>query len=382
LFVVGCQPSLPTADYRLKTSMPSMGFPTNDMLALHRHIISPDSGGLLTGLARLGLCVPAGAYGAVALLRNRLYDRGWRRRHDAGLPVISIGNISAGGTGKTPLVAWLARQLLHAGLHPGVLSRGYGARHGGPDDENQMLGRLLPGVPIVVNPDRVAGAAEARSRHQPHVLLLDDGFQHRRIARDLDIVVLDALQPFGGGWMLPRGLLREPAAGLRRADFIVLNRALVAGQESVQAVRSRLSSLAPGVPVACCDMELRALRPLWADTPEHVVEDLAHGRWAAFCGIGNPEGFLKNLQAAGCDLARFAALPDHYEYSAPEVGQILADARREHCCGVLATEKDAAKLEHLLHEQPVPPLYAVQSELVFTHGEAALREAAVRTARS
>jgi tetraacyldisaccharide 4'-kinase len=145
------------------------------------------------------LHVPAAMFGAAATLRSALYDRGWLRSERLDAPVVSIGNLSAGGTGKTPMVAWVVRELQKRGLRPGLLSRGYGAQAGEPNDEALLLAELLPGVPHVQDPDRARGG-RALCELQVDVVVLDDGFQHRRLARDLDIVLIDALRP----WGLPR----------------------------------------------------------------------------------------------------------------------------------------------------------------------------------
>ena len=147
------------------------------------------------------------------------------RAQPIGVPVVSVGNLTLGGTGKSPMVRWLARWFRQSGVSPAVVSRGYGSAAGEANDEALELRLLLPDVPHVQNPDRVAGGREAVEKYGAQLVLLDDGFQHRRIARDLDIVLLDALTPFGYGHVFPRGMLREPVSGLRRADAVVLSRA-------------------------------------------------------------------------------------------------------------------------------------------------------------
>ncbi|MBN1393798.1 MAG: tetraacyldisaccharide 4'-kinase, partial [Pirellulales bacterium] len=164
-------------------------------------------------------------YAAAARLRNWMYDAGVKKVHKVDAPVVSVGNITLGGTGKTPMVRRLARWFIARGVRAAVVSRGYGSAAGQMNDEALEMRMLLPEVPHLQNPDRVAAAREAIEKLDAQLIILDDGFQHRRIARDLDIVLLDALNPFGFDRVFPRGLLREPLSGLRRADAVVLSHA-------------------------------------------------------------------------------------------------------------------------------------------------------------
>ena len=149
-------------------------------------------------------------YTAAIRWRNRRYDRGRAPVHRVGVPVVSVGNLTLGGTGKTPLVGWLGRWFCRRGVRAAVVSRGYGAAAGQPNDEALELRRSLPGVPHLQDADRVAAARQAITACAAQLVVLDDGFQHRRLGRDLDIVLLDALEPFGFGHVFPRGMLREP----------------------------------------------------------------------------------------------------------------------------------------------------------------------------
>ena len=176
--------------------------------------------------------------------RNRRYDCGAKAVHRIGVPVISVGNLTLGGTGKTPMVEWIVRQFLAQGKTVGIISRGYGA-HSGPNDEALELAWKLPGVPHVQDPDRVAAARRAIEEFGCQVLVLDDAFQHRRIARDLDIVLLDALEPFGYEHVFPRGTLREPLAGLARAHIVALSRADLLTAEQRSTIRDRVAQLSP-----------------------------------------------------------------------------------------------------------------------------------------
>jgi tetraacyldisaccharide 4'-kinase len=179
-------------------------------------IIRGQTRGPGASLACAGLGLASTAYGLGVAVRNAAYDRGWKTAHHARVPVISIGNITLGGTGKTPMVEWLARWYRRRGVRVTLLSRGYG-HEGGINDEGLVLEENLPDVPHLQDPDRVRLAEIAAVELEAELIVLDDGFQHRRLARDLDLVMLDALDPFGLRRLFPRGLLREPIRALRRA---------------------------------------------------------------------------------------------------------------------------------------------------------------------
>jgi len=292
----------------------------------------------------------AGLYRVAVGWRNRRYDRPGASER-AGIPVISVGNLTVGGTGKTPLVAWLTRHLLGLGRRPAVVSRGYGGRAGrgpllvsrgeGPlrpasdcGDEPWLLARTLAGALVVVGVDRVAGAQLAR-REGADVVLLDDGFQHRRLARDLDIVLLDADDPFGGGRLLPAGLLREPPDSLRRADLILVTRDPTPELlRSIQAETRRHNVAAPLLRAGHRTVGFfdGAGRPL--PGPARAV---------GFCGIGNPDRFRADLEASGLELVGFVPFSDHHVYSTAELSD-LARRARDGDADLVTTEKDLARL--------------------------------------
>src|SRR5215218_2325723 len=178
-----------------------------------RDVVSGRRIGLVAGLTRCMLRVAEVPYTIAVTIRNRRYDRGAAKVQHVGVPTITIGNLTLGGTGKTPMVKWLAQRFQHTGLRVAILSRGYGAADGKHNDEAMELAQALPDVPHIQNRDRVAAARQAIREFDSQLLLLDDGFQHRRLGRDLDIVLLDALEPFGFEHVFPRGTLREPVAG-------------------------------------------------------------------------------------------------------------------------------------------------------------------------
>ena len=203
-------------------------------------VISGQRRDLAAALTRIGLSVAEPVYRGAVAARNHAYDHRWLAVHRAGLPVISVGNLTTGGTGKSPFVMWLARQFRDSGQRVCVLSRGYMATTNGVNDESMELASRLPEIAQVLNRDRVAGAKKALQEKQAQVLLLDDGFQHRRLHRDLDIVLIDAAQPFGFDRLLPRGLLREPKRSLARADFVLITRADAITPDSLRLLQAEI----------------------------------------------------------------------------------------------------------------------------------------------
>ena len=233
--------------------------------------------------------------------RNRRYDRGKRPIERVGVPVVSVGNLTLGGTGKTPLVEWLARWFRRRDLRVTIVSRGYGAEAGARNDEALELEQKLPDVPHVQNPDRVAAARMAIEEFECQAILLDDAFQHRRIGRDLDIVLLDALEPFGFGHVFPRGMLREPLAGLSRADVVALSRANLVAAAERAGIREIVQRFAPAALWIECNHAPRELQSAAGATA--ALETLAGKPVAAFCGIGNPEGFRRTLDHCAVQVA-------------------------------------------------------------------------------
>jgi len=192
--------------------------------AQFRDLVSGRWRGLAAATLRGALGYLESSYRLIVKRRNSRFDSGALPVEQVSAPVISVGNLTVGGTGKSPFVAWLARWFLDRRAAVTIISRGYGSRHGQPNDEGLELAARLPGVPHLQNPNRLAAARAALEKEPRQVLILDDAFQHRRLARDLDIVLLDALEPFGYEHLLPRGLLREPVEGLARAQIIGLSR--------------------------------------------------------------------------------------------------------------------------------------------------------------
>ena len=301
-------------------------------------------------------------YQSAANVRNSLYDRGILKTHSLGARTISIGNITTGGTGKTPLVAHVAEILADAGEKVCILTRGYGressgrvlvsdgdtvlvdARTGG-DEPVELALRLLSKAIIVADADRVSAAKWAKEKFGVTAFVLDDGFQHRRAKRDLDIVCIDATNPFGGDRVLPAGRLREPLHNLRRADVIVITRSDLI--EEVESLRDRVRRLAPDARLFSSRTELAAAESVSS------IGLLDPGLPAfAFCAVGNPESFFEAVRRRGYTLTGTAAFPDHHYYTHSDVTDLERKARESGAAVLLTTGKDSVKLEELRFKLP------------------------------
>ncbi|WP_337175930.1 tetraacyldisaccharide 4'-kinase [Paludisphaera sp.] len=303
-------------------------------------LVRGESRGPLAALARAGLSLGAIGYGVGVGLRNRRFDRGVDV-HRAAVPVVSVGNLTLGGTGKTPMVERLARWYRERNVRVCLLSRGYGGADA-VNDEALVLEENLPDVPHLQGPDRVRLAEIAVNELESELLILDDGFQHRRLARDLDVVLLDALGPFGLGRLFPRGLLREPASSLRRAGVVVVTRADLVPDDRRAEIRDQARRHAPDAPILEARHTPRDL--VDGDGESSPLDGLAGRAVAAFCGIGNPEGFRRTLEGLGCRVVDLRPFPDHHPYSADDVADLARWADSAGAELVLTTQKDLVKL--------------------------------------
>jgi tetraacyldisaccharide 4'-kinase len=284
-------------------------------------------------------------YGIVVHLRNQAFARGWLRSHDAAVPVVSVGNLTVGGTGKTPCVEYVARFYRKRAVRVAILSRGYGTA-GGPNDEALTLGENLPGVQHLQGADRVALARTAVEELASEVLVLDDGFQHRRLARDLDLVLIDATAPWGYGHLLPRGLLREPVSSLRRADLILLTRCDQIGTQELQELRQLIGRAAPQAPVV-----ETAHEPVDLTNGEGEKLPLAALRSspvAGFCGLANSEAFRRTLTDLGTHLVAFRAYPDHHAYTPLDIEDLETwSSSFPEGSLIVTTQKDLVKVRRI-----------------------------------
>jgi tetraacyldisaccharide 4'-kinase len=277
-------------------------------------------------------------YGLVTAMRTRFYAKGWLKRKRLNAAVISVGNISVGGTGKTPLVIWLAERLLQQGKRVAILTRGYRGIAGTSDEVELMKSRLQNRVAFGVGKDRFTRGQQLESKQAVDVFLLDDGFQHLQLARDLDIVLIDASRPMGGQALLPAGRMREPVSAIARANIIVFTRTENApGAE--RAIRA-LSYL----PVFAASTRLLGFRRLTGDDSLIPVTALGAGPLFVFCGIGNPAAFLRDLQRSGIPVAGHMFFADHHRYALDDVRNMEQAAQRAGATAFITTEKDTWNL--------------------------------------
>jgi tetraacyldisaccharide 4'-kinase len=281
--------------------------------------------------------------------------------------VISVGNITTGGTGKTPMVAWVVERLRQADRRPAILTRGYKS-HAGVSDEAELL-KAQTGVPVIVNPDRIAGAREAISGGAD-VLVMDDGFQHRRLRRDLDIVLIDATNPFGYGFCLPRGLLREPLSALRDAHAIVITRSDAISAHELCQLQARLIKFAPQASIGTAIHKPTCL--VDSQGQKHSLESISGKGIVAFCGIGNPQSFFEGVKSLGANIVSVMALDDHIHYG-PElvrsIRQLLSQTKADLA---VTTQKDMVKLAKLKLDEPILAL-AVAIEITGGENELAAK---------
>jgi len=326
--------------------------------------MSGGRGGLGAGLLRAATWALSKPYACLVRLRRWLYGVGVFSPHQAPAPVISIGNITTGGTGKTPMVAWVVEWLKAAGMSPAILTRGYKARQG-KSDEAEMLWKLTA-APVVADADRV-GSARAAVEAGADVLVLDDGFQHRRLKRDLDIVLIDATNPFGFGHCLPRGLLREPLSALREADAIVITRSDMIAPAELEALSACLAELAPQ---ASLHRAGHAPTAVVVEAGRHLPPRHLEGRKiVAFCGIGNPEAFFACLEGLHAELAERIAFDDHVAYGQPELARIRQAAEASGAQALVTTAKDRVKL---VRPDLPAPLWTLKVEICITDGREVL----------
>jgi len=304
-------------------------------------------------------------YGAVTRTRNALYRNGILKTHDFGVPVISIGNITAGGTGKSPLVAWFAEELYRQGKKTCILTRGYGrenpskqiivsdgkeifasAKTGG--DEPVMLAEALIGkAAIISNTDRVSAGFWAKENFDSNCFLLDDGFQHLRIKRSLDVVAIDATNPFGGEKLLPKGRLREPLDSLKRADCVIITKTNLVGD--TKEIESKIKRYTNSPVFLSRFLTTNAKKIGSRETIE--LQNLPQPV-SGFCALGNPQAFYMQAEKENLSLAHTQSFRDHYTYTQKDIDEIERHAQEKGADCLITTAKDAVKLFDLKFKLP------------------------------
>jgi len=306
-------------------------------------------------------------------LRHAGYKRGWFKVRRLARPVVSVGNLIVGGTGKTPLVACITNILLREGWKPSILTRGYGRRSKAemivvepgtgrhPDarevgDEPAILARMLPRVPLIICADRFCGGQTAEERFQVNAHILDDGFQHLALARDVDLLALDATQTISNRLLLPAGRQREPLSALRRAQMVVITRTDSANSQPLEDLVLKVH---PAAQIFRSRTELLG----WTDalSGEAVsIEEIRTQKAAAFCAVGNPRTFFADLRRWGFNLVAEYTFPDHHVYTSEEIQTLAATARQNGAAALLTTQKDAVKFSR--NWTPQLPMFACDIE--------------------
>ena len=277
-------------------------------------------------------------YGSIMRFRAWLYEVGVLKQQRLKRPVISVGNLTLGGTGKTPMIIWLAEKLLAEGKRVAILSRGYRGDGRTSDEIELMKVRLKGRAQFGVGKDRLVQGQ--RLENVVDIFLLDDGYQHLRLARDVNILLIDAVRPLGGERLLPAGRLREPISAMDRADILVITR--TGTSPETEAAISKLTEY----PVFAAKTNLLGFRKMWGDpnAPTHSIAELGEGPFFTFCGVGNPGAFLLDLQRWNLPIVGKEAFADHHHYSDGEIHELLDAAREAGARALITTEKDAQNM--------------------------------------
>ena len=316
--------------------------------------------------ATFALTPLSAVYGVGIRLRNLFYRRGLLRTFAVDAPVISVGNLTTGGTGKTPLVQWIAEELATSGRRACVLTRGYARNSSGrvvvsdytgvlsnveeAGDEAFLLAQNLAGrVAVICDSDRVAAARWAIEHLQSDVFVLDDAFQYQRIKRQLNILTIDATNPWGNGTLLPAGNLREPVSELQRAGCIVITRADVA--EDLDQLLAQIRQRVPHVPLFTSRVRTAAIDSLTTNSTCKSLTD-SKAPVMAFCGVGNPTAFFALLRRDGWELTHTREFRDHHKYTQRDIDRIVQEALKRNANCILTTQKDAVKLSTLAFDIP------------------------------
>ena len=335
-----------------------------------RQLISTRTPSLSARLLRWSLLPVSWAYGLGARAKNALYDLGLKKGFSSPLNVISVGNLSVGGTGKSPVVSWLASFLRQRNIRVAILSRGYGQLADGQNDEALELELLHADVPHLQHWDRIASAKLAEEELDMQCLVLDDGFQHRRLGRDLDIVLLDSSCSPHTQRLLPCGLFREPLSSLARCQVVMLTRVDQAQPQDLATLRNQVRRIAPHA----IQVEASHRPQSLVLYPEEIlpVENLKGKRVVAFCGIGNGESFFNALETQECEIVERRKWPDHHAYELPDVEQLqhLADTLQPDF--LVCTVKDWVKLR--VRRIGQVQLVALRIELQIHAGEEELKQ--------
>ncbi|MDR4506962.1 MAG: tetraacyldisaccharide 4'-kinase [Candidatus Brocadiaceae bacterium] len=324
---------------------------------------------------RFALLFLSKIYGFFIKTRIFFYRVGILKTKHLPIIVISVGNITVGGTGKTPVTQFISQYIQNKGKKVAIISRGYRAKirqSNGTDvsescnDEYLLFKENVPDIPHLMNSDRIKSGREAINLFQAEYLLLDDGFQHLRIDRDLDIVLIDALNPFGYEQIIPRGLLREPLIELKRAHMIMLTHVDQCRREKIDSIRERLHKIVHGIPIIETVHKPICLE-FFTDSKRLDYHWLKGKRIYAFCAIGNPVSFKKSIENLGGIILNFRIFPDHHVYTRSELRALHSEAQRFKPDAILITQKDKVKIRNNISAWKVP-LLTLKMEIRIVRG--------------
>lgn len=331
--------------------------------------------GILISLLKILLWMFSIIFWGAISIRGLFYKLGVFKSDQLSKPVISVGNITVGGSGKTPLVQWIAKQLKKQERKPAVLIRGYmdkkvqeTAAQVPFSDEAELLRDSLKDTPILVGPNRIENAKKALKEKDVDVFILDDGFQHRQLSRNLDVVVIDTTNPFGNGHLIPRGILREPISSLLRAHVIVLTKTDL-DQKRVEDIKGLLKTFCPDVPVVETIHKPTELIDLCSNKSSDVSSIKGKDIYVV-SSIGNPIAFERTLENLGANLKKKISFMDHYLYNKEDIERLINDCRINSINTIITTQKDAVKLQEFksLFEGQIEVL-VLRIEISITHGK-------------
>ncbi len=336
---------------------------TNSAKPFHERILSGSDRSLSAALLRVALATVEPAYATVMRVRNFAYEHRLKKIQRLPLPTISVGNLTTGGTGKTPIIRWLAEYFIQHNLTPAILMRGYRSESTGGSDEQKMLQSYLgQKAHIIANPDRKAACAFAENQSpKPNLVLLDDAYQHRKIHRDFNLLLISAINPLGYNHVLPRGYLREPLSGIKRADAIVITRANQVSTNELSSLKLQISEIASDIPIY---ESSHTLTHFLRNTNLIPIEDLP-ARHIVFSGIASPQSFYAQFPAA---LATHG-FPDHHAYTERDLDRLRASADQHRADILITTEKDWTKLAALHNLKNLPPIYRAQLQIAFARDD-------------
>lgn len=301
--------------------------------------------GILANIIKIFLWFLSLVYGVGISFILFCYRVGWLKKHRLPRPVISIGNLTWGGVGKTPFVLWLAKELKAKNLKPVILTRGYMVKtenNNHPSDEAKMIEEVLRDVPVVVGKNRIAGAHEFLKNNEVDVFILDDGFQHWGLARDLDVVLIDATNPFGNGQLIPRGILREPVESLKRTDIVCLTKTDLA-KDKIVFLKNSLKKISSKLSIGETVHKGERLKDIFSSAI-YEPSILNNRKIAYLCGIGDPSSFESILEKLGAQIAKKFLFMDHHIYAREEVGKVVEECLKENIQTIVTTDKDAVKI--------------------------------------